>query len=78
MRLLGFVGSHRLDPALPVGAILLFQPPPGLLNYVLDFGATKLIALQQRLSHALNIAPKVINKHLRAPLLVAKEFVLAR
>jgi hypothetical protein len=76
-RLLGFVVGHRLDPALSVSTILLFQAP-GLLDYVLDFGATKLIALQQRLSDALNIGPVVINKRLRAPLLVQKEIMLAR
>ena len=36
--------GHRLDPALLVGAILLFQPP-GCLDYVLDLSATKLITL---------------------------------
>jgi hypothetical protein len=46
---------------------LLFQPP-GFLNDVLDFGAAKLIALEQRLSNTLNIVPIVIDKRLRAPL----------
>src|SRR4029077_3754814 len=39
--------GHRLEPALLVGAIFLFQPP-GCLDYVLDLSATKLITLEQR------------------------------
>jgi hypothetical protein len=74
---LGFVGRHRLDPALLVGAIFLFQPL-GFLDYVLDFSATKLITLKQCASDKLNLVPILLDQCMGAPLLTAQEFALAR